>query len=195
MPPLSESLLIVTGLPRSGTSLLMQMLHAAGLPILSDDAREADEDNPRGYFEYAPVKKLLTDSRWLAEARGKAIKIVAPLLFALPPALPCRVILCERNLDEVLRSQERMLLRRQEPIPAPEHRRMLKAEYLRTLHRLKAMLASRPATELLVLDYHAAVAGPLATAQKLNAFLGGNLDIAAMAAAVDPALHRNRAVR
>ena len=112
MPPLSESLIVVTGLPRSGTSMLMQMLAAGGVAVLSDELRTADEDNPRGYLEFEPVKNLLKDSHWLFEARGKAIKIIAPLLSALPPGLPCRVILCERDLDEVLDSQERMLLRR-----------------------------------------------------------------------------------
>ena len=96
--------------------MLMQMLAAGGMDILSDGLREADEDNPRGYLEFEPVKNLLNDSKWLFEARGKAVKIVAPLLAALPPGLPCRVILSERDLDEVLDSQERMLARRNQPL-------------------------------------------------------------------------------
>ena len=136
-----ESLVVVTGLPRSGTSMLMQMLAAGGLPVLSDGLREADEDNPRGYLEFEPVKNLLKDSKWLFGGGGKAVKIVAPLLAALPPGLACRVILSERDLEEVLDSQERMLLRRNQPLePTPERRRMLKEEYLRTLARVKAML-------------------------------------------------------
>ena len=94
-----ESLIVVTGLPRSGTSMLMQMLAAGGMTVLSDGLREADEDNPRGYLEFEPVKNLLKDSTWLFEGRGKAIKIVAPLLAALPPGLACRVILSERDLE------------------------------------------------------------------------------------------------
>jgi tetratricopeptide (TPR) repeat protein len=93
MPPLSECLIVVTGLPRSGTSMLMQMLAAGNVSVLSDELRAADEDNPRGYLEFEPVKNLLKDSRWLMDARGRAIKIVAPLLAALPPGLACRVIL------------------------------------------------------------------------------------------------------
>jgi hypothetical protein len=146
MPPLEESLVVVTGLPRSGTSMLMQMLAAGGMRFLSDGLREADEDNPRGYLEFEPVKNLLKDSKWLFEGAGKAVKIVAPLLAALPPGLACRVILSERDLDEVLDSQERMLVRRNQPLAAtPERRRMLKDEYARTLDRVKAMLARRPA--------------------------------------------------
>ena len=146
MPPLDQSLIVVTGLPRSGTSMLMQMLAAGGMQVLSDGLRQADEDNPRGYFEFEPVKNLQKDSGWLCQGRGKAVKIVAPLLAQLPPDLPCRVILCERNLDEILDSQERMLARSNQPAATNGRRRMLKAEYLRMLGRVKAMLADRPST-------------------------------------------------
>jgi len=195
MPPLSESLIVVTGLPRSGTSMLMQMLAAGGMPVLSDELRTADDDNPRGYLEYEPVKRLLKDSSWLHEARGKAIKIVAPLLTALPPDLPCRVVLIERDLDEVLDSQDRMLLHSNRSVDAtPDRRRALRAEYRRILDRVKSMLARRPLTQLLVLDYASAVADPPKAAKALGDFLGARLDAAKMTAAVDPALHRNRAV-
>ena len=192
MPPLSESLIVVTGLPRSGTSLVMQMLAAGGLATLSDETRPADEDNPRGYFEFQPVKNLGNDNTWLAEARGKAIKIVAPLLAALRSPLACRVILCERDLDEVLDSQQRMLQHRNRLPPAtPERRRMLRGEYQRTLSRVKVMLAWRPQTRLLVIEYGAAIRDPLSTAGRINDFLGGALDARKMAAVVDPALYRN----
>ena len=190
-PPLEESLIVVTGLPRSGTSMMMQMLAAGGMSILSDGFREADEDNPRGYLEFEPVKHLLADSACLLEARGKAVKIVAPLLDALPPGLACRVILTERNLEEVLDSQERMLARRSQP---PGCRQMLRDEYQRTLSQVKSMLTQRPGTQLLVIDHRDAISESLPTAEKVNAFLGGGLNVAKMAAAIDPALHRNRAV-
>ena len=187
MPPLGESLVVVTGLPRSGTSMLMQMLAAGGMRVLSDGLRKADEDNPRGYFEFEPVKNLMKDSTWLFEEKGKVIKIVAPLLAALPPGLACRVILSERDLEEVLDSQERMLVRRNHPLAAtPARRRMLKDEYARTLGRVKAMLTRRPSTQLLVIAHRRTISDPLATAEKMNTFLGGGLDIAKMAAAIDP---------
>ena len=191
MPLRGEPVIVVTGLPRSGTSMLMQMLAAGGVPILSDGARQADEDNPHGYFEFEPVKQLLKNSQWLFDARGKAVKIVAPLIGALPPGLECRVILCERNLEEVLDSQDRMLERRGEPA-APEHRELLKQEYTRTIAGVKAMLRRRPDTELLVIEHGEAIADPIRTAGRLNEFLGGGMDVAKMAAVVDPALHRNR---
>jgi predicted AlkP superfamily phosphohydrolase/phosphomutase/tetratricopeptide (TPR) repeat protein len=194
IPPLADTLIVVTGLPRSGTSLLMQMLAAGGMDILSDGLREADEDNPRGYLEFEPVKNLFNDAKWLLEKRGKAVKIVVPLLAALPHGLACRVILSERDLDQILDSQERMLLRRgQPPTAAPERRRMLKEEYARTVSRVKAMLAQRPGTRLLVIQHRDAISDPLSTAGKLNEFLGGRLDVTKMASAIDTALHRNRA--
>jgi len=185
MPPLEQSLVVVTGLPRSGTSMMMQMLAAGGMPILSDGVRTADQDNPRGYFEYAPVKNLLRDAGFLQEARGKAVKIIAPLMTALPPDLPCRVILCERDLDAVLDSQERMLARRNRTIAAsPERRRMLRDEYSRMLERLKAALIERPRTSAIAIQYQDAIRDPAGTACKVISILGGGLDLAKMAAAV-----------
>ena len=195
MPPLAESLIVVTGLPRSGTSLLMQMLAAGGVGVLADDLRAADEDNPRGYLEFEPVKNLLQDSKWLSEARGKAVKIVAPLLAALPPGLACRVILCERDLDEVLDSQQRMLRHRNQPLAdTPERRRVLKEEYQRTLDRAKGMLAARPDSRLLVVRHGTVISDAHLTAERINSFLGGGLDVGQMAMAVDPTLYRNRKV-
>jgi len=192
--PLEESLIVVTGLPRSGTSMFMQMLAAAGVNIMTDGLREPDEDNPRGYLEFEPVKNLLKDSTWLMEGRGKAVKIVAPLLGALPPGLPCRIIFTERDLDEVLDSQERMLVRRkQEIVSTPERRQLLKNEYARTTVRVKSALARRPATQVLSVGYRDAVTDALSVAKKVSAFLGGGLDVEKMAASVDPGLHRNRA--
>jgi hypothetical protein len=192
---MKDTVVIVTGLPRSGTSMLMQMLAAGGMSILTDELRQPDEDNPRGYFEYESVKSLVRDSAWLAEkAAGKAVKIVAPLLSALPAGLPCRVILIERNLEEVLDSQERMLVRRGKGnLATPERRKLLRGEFERTMTRVKTALAQRPATELLMLNYAEAVADPAAAASKVNDFLGGGLDVANMRACVDPSLHRNRA--
>jgi Flp pilus assembly protein TadD len=187
MPPLEDSVVVVSGLPRSGTSVLMQMLAAGGLTVLSDGLRQADEDNARGYLEFEPVKNLLEDSKWLLEARGRAIKIVAPLLAALPVGLACRVILSERDLDEVLDSQERMLARHSQAPATPERRRMLKEEFARTLDGVKAMLAHRPGTEVLMIEHSQVIFHPLAAAEKLNRFLGGGLDVSKMAAAVIPA--------
>ncbi len=191
--PVAESLIVVSGLPRSGTSMLMQMLAAGGVPVMSDGLREADEDNPRGYLEYEPVKNLLKDASWLGEGRGKAIKIVAPLLGAVPAELPCRVIFVERDVEEVLDSQARMLVRRGKAIEmSAERRALLKGEYARTVVRVKTMLGRREGTRVLSVGYRETVENPAAVAGRVNEFLGGGLDVGAMTAAVDAALHRNR---
>ena len=193
MAPLEESVVVVSGLPRSGTSMIMQMLAAGGVPVLEDGVRRADEDNPRGYREYEPVKKLRQDSKWLPEATGKAVKIVAPLLTALPAGLPCRVILIERDLNEILNSQAQMLVRRKENLPdTPERRDRLKEAYLGTLRQAKTFLRNRPSTGLLVLGRGDVLLDPAAAAGRIGEFLGGGLDTAKMAAEVDPSLHRQR---
>jgi tetratricopeptide (TPR) repeat protein len=192
LPPLQDEVVIVSGLPRSGTSMLMQMLAAGGLPVLSDDLRQPDEDNPLGYFEYDPVKRLASDSTWLGDAKGKAVKIVAPLLARLPAEIECRVIFIERNLDEILESQARMLARRGEKISdTPARRERLKQEYGRLVARVKNFLASRPHTQLLCLDRSAVLRDPQGAAITVNGFLGGHLEVARMANQVKPELNRH----
>jgi tetratricopeptide (TPR) repeat protein/arylsulfatase A-like enzyme len=190
LPSIAGCVIIVTGLPRSGTSLVMQQLSAAGIPILTDGTRPPDEFNPRGYFEFEPVKNFRRAAEWLKDARGKAVKIVAPMLTALPPDVPCRVILCERDLDEVLASQDRMLRR---DAPTAEDRLLLKSEYQRLLAQAKTFLQSRPATRFLTIHHRAAIFDPESTAKQLSAFLDCVPDPAKMSAAVDPSLYRRRA--
>lgn len=113
-----QPVIVVSGLPRSGTSLMMRMLAAGGVPLLTDGQRTADEDNPYGYFEYEPVKALQRDATWLPQARGKAIKIISQLLPTLPPDVPYRVLFMRRELREVLASQRQMLVRRGKPSDA-----------------------------------------------------------------------------
>ena len=130
----ADEIVIVTGLPRSGTSLVMQMLAAGGAGLLTDGARAADRNNPLGYFEYEPVKRTGRDTTWLAEAKGKAVKVVAPLVAWLPDGLRYRAIFIERDLDEVLASQAEMLrnLNAGEAVSdSPERRARLRREYAR----------------------------------------------------------------
>jgi predicted AlkP superfamily phosphohydrolase/phosphomutase/Tfp pilus assembly protein PilF len=191
--PLDQSLVVVSGLPRSGTSMLMQMLAAGGMPVLTDSVRDADEDNPRGYFEFEPVKKLFRGAGWLPEAKGKAVKIVAPLLLGLPRGLPCRVVFIERDLDEILDSQAKMIAREGGVAASPpERRELLKAEYARTVSRAKAWLANRPDTAWLMLNYAEVLADPQAAAASLLEFLDRRLDHDRAASLVDASLHRNR---
>lgn len=171
--------------------MLMQMLSAGGVPVLRDDARPADEDNPRGYFEYAPVKRTFRDASWIGEAKGKAVKVVAPLILALPPELPCLVISIERDLDEVLESQARMLLRRGESIDdSPARRAQMKEEYSQILERVREFLAKRPNTRVLALNHRDVLAQPHVAAAAINKSLGGGLNETVMMREVTTNLHR-----
>ncbi len=192
-PGFGEGVVVVSGLPRSGTSMIMQMLAAGGQPVQTDGLREADTDNPRGYFEFEPVKQLHRDAEWLKEAEGKAVKIVAPLLSHLPEGLPCHVIFIERQLDEVLASQGQMLGRRGESVSdSPGRRDRLKDQYARSVHKIKEFLARRPRTRVLLLNHANVILDPEAAATTINTFLGGTLTTAAMIDEVNPSLHRNR---
>jgi len=108
---MDSEIIIVSGLPRSGTSLMMQMLENGGVAVVTDHIRTADSDNPRGYYEFEKVKKIKEDASWLPQTRGKALKMVSQLLYDLPPGERYRIIFMERDLDEMLLSQEKMLRR------------------------------------------------------------------------------------
>jgi tetratricopeptide (TPR) repeat protein len=189
----SEAVVVVSGLPRSGTSMLMQMLAAGGLPVLSDGRRAADDDNPLGYFEYEPVKHLHESADWLKDAKGRVVKVVAPLLHYLPRDQDYRIVFIERNVDEVLASQGQMLIRRGEKIEDTQARRTrLKEAYTRQVQNLRTTLTQRPRTRTLFLNHADVMHEPQAAAEALNRFLGGLLGTAAMAAEVKPTLHRQR---
>src|SRR5512139_2427522 len=190
-----QPIVVVSGLPRSGTSMIMKMLEAGGLPVLTDGLRTADEDNPKGYYEVERVKNLATESDkgWLAEARGKGIKVISFLLKSLPPNFNYKVVFIRREMEEVLASQRKMLARRGEAEEtAPERMRAL---YEDDLWRASYQLKRRPEFEAIELHYSAVLTRPLEEARRLAAFLGAGLDAEAMAAAVDPQLYRNRATR
>jgi hypothetical protein len=186
---MDSEVIIVSGLPRSGTSLAMQMLSAGGVAVLTDGERAADEDNPRGYLELEQVKKIKQDSSWLAGARGKAVKMISQLVYDLPASERYRVVLMQRDLDEILSSQEKMLARLGRPIMPREK---LKSAFENQIARFDEWIGRQPNMAVLRVGYAALVADPAGEAAKVNQFLGGTLDTHAMAAAVDPALYRNR---
>ncbi len=188
----SDFITIVSGLPRSGTSLMMQMLHAGGLPVLTDGLRTADENNLRGYFEYEPVKRLRTDRSWLPQAQGQAVKIIHLLLahLLLDGSLRYRVVFMQRPIHEVLDSQRVMLAR--EGKAAAADAAVLAKVFEGQLAQIAAWLATQPGIEVLYMPYHRVVREPLNVGMELKTFLGLGLDEQAMAAAVDPALHRQR---
>jgi predicted AlkP superfamily phosphohydrolase/phosphomutase/tetratricopeptide (TPR) repeat protein len=188
----SLAITVVSGLPRSGTSMMMQLLSAAGRQCLSDSKRAADEDNPLGYFELEKVLALAKDSSWMPEARGKVIKIVAQLLPSLPPGEHYNVVFMDRNLDEVVASQGAML-RRQKRRGADLPPRQLVDAYAAQLQRVRAQLAQRPRVRVLNVNYAALVADPPSGVDRLAEFLGEPFDRAAAAAAIHPELRRQKA--
>ncbi len=181
---------IVSGLPRSGTSLLMQMLDAGGFPVLCDDERRADEDNPRGYFEYTPVRRLEQDNRWLADAEGKALKVVSPLLYHLPKDFKYCLIFIQRPLDEVLRSQAMMLNRNGQNSAGDDP--ALQLHFERHLRAVDAWVEQHSNISRLTLAYAEVIADPRRTAERLSEFLRTDLNLERMAGIVDPALYRQR---
>jgi hypothetical protein len=186
-----SAITIVSGLPRSGTSLMMQMLQAGGLPPLSDNLRTANKDNPRGYFEFEPVKRLRADRSWLPQAQGHAVKIIHLLLRELPVdgQFSYRVLLMKRPLEEVLASQRAMLERQGKT--SGDYAALAKI-YAGQLAQAEEWLSSQSMFSFIPMEYHHVLKEPREAAAEINAFLGGGLDVGAMAPVVDPALHRQR---
>ena len=183
---------IVSGLPRSGTSMMMKMLEAGGIELLTDGVRRADADNPKGYFEYERVKALRKgDQAWLAEARGKAVKVISELLKWLPEEYEYRVVFMCRNIDEMLASQRAMLARMGKPSTEAEEQK-LAGLYRKHLQDIEAWLGERPNSEVLYVTYGDLLADPANHLPRIREFLGRSLNIDSMAAVVDPALYRQR---
>jgi hypothetical protein len=182
---------IVSGLPRSGTSLMMQMLAAGGMPILSDGERTPDVDNPRGYLEWERIKQLPREPGCIAEAEGKAVKVISLLLLSLPEGHEYRVIFMQRPLPEVLASQEAMMRNRGTANAAASASMMAKA-FEMNLRAVDAFLDSKAYVKTLRVAYHDVLkdAGPVA--QSVAEFLEVGLDVAAMGRQVDGSLYRNR---
>lgn len=193
LPPAQAPIVIVSGLPRSGTSMMMKMLEAGGLPVMIDGLRTADKDNPEGYYELERVKELdKGDTAWIGEVQGKAVKVISALLEYLPPVYTYRVIFMHRNLAEVLRSQRRMLEHRGEDADTVSDAEIAE---LFTRHVAKTLRWARtqPNFTLLEVDYNVLLQDPLPSIRAVNQFLDGRLNETAMAQVVNPALYRNRA--
>jgi len=190
---IADTVVVVSGLPRSGTSMMMQMLVAGGFEACSDDKRKADDSNQHGYFEDERVKALGKDNSWLDEAKGKAVKVVAPLLFRLPrgPQHNYRVVFMERDLGEVVQSQRAMLERLEREGTKMADQKLQKV-YAEQLRRVKRLLAASHMPTLFV-GHLDCIQRPAEVAERVRTFLSGELEVAAAAAVVDPSLHRERA--
>lgn len=188
----TDPIVIVSGLPRSGTSMLMKMLEAGGIEPFTDRLRAPDEDNPKGYFEYEPVKRLheMADKSWLLQARGRSLKVISYLLPSLPPDHRYQILFMNRHLDEVAASQEKMLERQAAQLEqSPEQvREMLEHQ----LWRARYWMKRQGNVTVLELAYAEILKEPLASARRIQEFLGRDLDTDGMATVVDKTLYRNR---
>jgi ABC-type nitrate/sulfonate/bicarbonate transport system substrate-binding protein len=191
-PTSQEVVTVVSGLPRSGTSMMMKMLDAGGIRPLTDEIRTADKDNPKGYYEYERVKKLDEgDTEWVEQAQGKAVKVISALLKYLPQDYTYKVIFMLRNMDEILASQRQMLMRRGEPSDSVSDEEL--AELFRKhLAQIQAWIDEQPNAEAIYVSYNEVVEDPLEQARTVNRFLGDRLDVEHMVQVVDEALYRQR---
>jgi len=182
---------IVSGLPRSGTSMMMQVLSAGGIEPLTDHVRKEDEDNPKGYYEYEPVKRTKADPSWVPEARGKSVKMVYSLLYDLPDGYKYRVLFMDRDINEVIASQKTMLKRLgREGAKVGDGK--LKELFKTDIDRLKRWLAWKCNFTVLYINHKEMIISPFAQCNRINKFLDNILDIAAASTVVDPDLYRNR---
>ncbi len=184
-------IIVVSGLPRSGTSMMMKMLEATGIPILTDEVREADEDNLKGYYEDERAKTLHKDNSWISEAEGKAVKVISYQLPHLPPKHQYRIIFMERKIEEVLASQRKMMERRGEPeddIPDS----VMAAIFQKHLDETGDWLKKQSNIKTFYISYNDTLDDPETASENIARFLGRELDIEKMMQVVDPKLYRQR---
>ena len=185
-----EFITIVSGLPRSGTSLMMQMLDKGGMDIVTDNIRAADKDNPKGYYEFEKVKKIKEDASWLKDTRGKAFKMVSMLLYDLPSEEKYKIIFMQRNMKEILASQVKMLANRGEESDIDDA--TISTLFAQHVKQVEDWMHSQPHVKYMDVDYNVMLINPEPQVHEINRFLGGHLDEDAMLAVVDPNLYRQR---
>jgi hypothetical protein len=186
---MNSEIVIVSGLPRSGTSLMMQLLAAGGIEPVTDHIRTADTDNPHGYYEFERVKKIKRDASWLPECRGKVVKMISQLLYDLPSTEQYRIVFMERDLDEVLESQEKMLRRLGQPTSPRDE---MTHAFTQHLNRLNKWLTEQTNMVVLRVRYADVMSQPADELARLADFLAGRLNLTAAATAIDQSLYRNR---
>jgi hypothetical protein len=190
-PGPTQPIIVVSGLPRSGTSMMMKMLAEGGLSTVTDTIRAADEDNPNGYFEFEPVKKLAEGGdAWLQGAGGKTVKVISALLEHLPARHQYKVLFMEREIKEILASQQKMLHRRGEA-PASSDDEM-EAQFRQHLAATKYWLARQPNMDVLYVDYNKLIENPDAYGQVIADFISLPVDVSRMLGVPSERLYRNR---
>jgi len=184
---------VVSGLPRSGTSMMMSALKAGGLTLLTDEIRTADANNPKGYLEYERVKRLPEgDTEWLKEARGKVVKVISPLLAYFPDKYSYKVIFMERELNEILSSQARMLEQAGKQNQRSSSDEEVRISYQRHLEDVQAWLADQDRMDTLYVSYNRILRQPLKVFREVGRFLNGRVSPKLMTQVVDENLYRER---
>jgi hypothetical protein len=182
---------IVSGLPRSGTSMVMRVREAGGMRILKDEIRKADEDNPAGYYEFEKVKELKKDPSWLENAKGKAVKIISSLLEHLPERYIYKIIFIHRNMEEILDSQRQMLIRRGEATNEVSDEKVGKM-FLKHLKKIEERLNKQSNMDVLTVHYNEILKEPAKHGEIINRFLGNTLNTKNMTDVIDQTLYRQR---
>jgi hypothetical protein len=186
-----QPIVVVSGLPRSGTSMMMRILAEGGLPVVTDELRRADSDNPNGYFEFETVRQMAEGNvTWLENAQGKAVKVISALLEYLPPKYSYRIIYLERDLQEVLASQHKMLEHRNEKPTANDAE--IELQIQQHMSVMKPWLVRQPNMEVLFVNYNALMKNPERYCEQISEFIALPLDQNRMRAVPDPHLYRNR---
>ena len=189
-PP--QYITIVSGLPRSGTSMMIQMLKVGGIEPVTDNLRLADESNPKGYYEFERVKKLKDgDTQWVKSATGKSVKVISALLDGLPPGYQYRIVFMQRDMDEILASQKQMLISRGEPADRVSDEQLAEI-FQKHLQKTAAWLAGQPNMQVLYINYNDMLKDPPPSLKRVNQFLDGKLNVEEMATVIDKNLYRQR---
>lgn len=186
---------IVSGLPRSGTSLMMQMLDAGGMAVLSDGERKADTDNPKGYLEWERIKQIKKDPSVIAYAEGKVVKVISEFVQSLPVGHEYRIVFMQRPLPEVLKSQDEMLRRRgnADSIASSSAETYAIEEFFQKhLLEMNKWVAGQENIKMLRVHYHRVLREPRPVAEEVATFVQVPLDVDAMVKQVDGSLYRNR---
>ena len=189
---MNSSVIIVSGLPRSGTSMMMKMLEAGGINIVADNIRKADDDNPKGYFEDERVKKLKENNSWLNDNyHNMAIKVISLLLYNLPQTNFYKIIFMERDIQEILASQRKMLERNNEPSDAVDDSTMAR-KFNEHLEKINKWLKDQPNIDCIYVKYHDVLQKPSKYADEIKEFLNLDINTDLMGKAVDQRLYRNK---
>ena len=187
---MKDFIAIVSGLPRSSTSMMMRMLDSGGMEVVTDNIRKPDQDNPAGYYEFEKVKKIKDDSIWLDSIYGKVVKMVSMLLYSLPSDKPYKVIFMKRDMTEILISQKIMLERKRAKDAKSDEE--MAGCFIKHLNEIEKWLGEQTNMNVLYVNYNDIVENPVKNARLVNEFLECNLNIEKMAEAVDKSLYRNR---